>query len=605
MLNSNKPKTMNYKSIICAALLASTISSCSLDYKNTATINPENVWTNKIMINSFLTDIYGKMMPGWPISANGTDEGMNGPTDMGSFSRGIISIEGQGQGLDYANIDRINFFLDNLEKASVLSDDEKKQFRGQALFWRAWDYWGKVFNVGGVPLILNFQDVSNIESLFVSRASTTECMAQIMKDLDEAIANLPDVWTGAEYGRIDKGTAMALKGRILMQYASPLFNPSNDIKRWDAAYTANKNAVDFLTKMGKGLYDGKFEDIWYNERNKEVIMVNQFYYPDHRLDQKNIRPEPLTKDNANYNQAILPLLLAFPKKDGSKLELDLNKLSSDEAYNAQFMTDFYTNRDPRFTATIFSPGTEYPAKDVLVNGMKYWNAWKKVSDPSAPGGFKYMTLIFDQLSKGVGGTSSGYFQMKGLDKNLTTNTVYDAQTDWIEIRFTEVLMNLGECANEVGKSSEALQILYDVRKRAGIVSPNGKYGITASSQSEIRQAYFDERFIEFAYENKRWTDIRRHKRYDMLNKMKYRSGLHAVIKEPSKISGFNWTKDMYDPEVRKLFRFEYVEVLDGNKDYFFNLDLKHWFYPISKGVIDRNSKIEQNNEWGGTFDPLK
>lgn len=596
---------MKYKSILSAILLAGIVSSCSLDYKNTATINPENVWTDKIMINSFLTDIYGKMMPGWPISANGTDEGMNGPTDMSEFSRGIISVENQGRGLDYANIDRINFFLDNLETTNILSESDKKTLRAQALFWRSWDYWGKVSTFGGVPLILKFQDVSNIESLFVSRNSTSECMVQIIKDLDEAIANLPDVWTGADYGRIDKGAAMAFKGRVLLNYASPLFNPSNDGKRWEAAYTANKEAIDLLTKMGKGLYEGNFEDIWYNERNKEVVMVNQYYYPDHRLTQNAIRPEPLTKDNANYNQAILPLLMAFPKKDGSKLEVDINRLAEDAKYNDDFISDFYTNRDPRFYATIFSPGTSYPAKDVLENDMKYWNTWKKVADSNSPSGFKYTTMIFDQLSKGVGGSSSGYYQLKGLDRDLTRNTVYDGQTDWIEIRYAEVLMNMAESANEIGRSSEALQVLYDIRKRAGITSTSGKFGITASSQSEVRQAIFDERFIEFAYEGKRWNDIRRLKKYDLLNQLKYRSGLYPVIKDASKIAGFNWTKDMYDPETRKLFKFEYVEILDGNANYQFKLDLKHWFYPLSKDVLDRNSKIEQNNEWGGTFDPLK
>ena len=87
--------------------------------------------------------------------------------------------------------------------------------RGQALFWRAWNYWDKVFTLGGVPLILEVQDVSDINSLLVSRNSTSECMAQIVKDLDEAISLLPDTWDDANYARIDKGCAMALKGRIL------------------------------------------------------------------------------------------------------------------------------------------------------------------------------------------------------------------------------------------------------------------------------------------------------------------------------------------------------------------------------------------------------
>lgn len=592
---------MKLKNIICGIFLTF-LCSCSLDYENTGAINPGNVWNDKNMINSYLTDIHGRMMPGWERSANGTDEGMGGPASMSEFTRGLITLENQGQNLDYERIDRINFFLDQLEKVTVLSDDEKKIMIGQALFWRAWDYWGKVWTVGGVPLILKFQDVTDPPSLFVSRNSTSECVAQILKDLDDAIAYLPDTWTGNDYGRIDKGTAMAFKGRILLQYASPLFNPNNDSKRWEDAYKANKDAVDFLKSVGKGLYTGKFEDIWYDEQNIEVIMVNQYYYPDHKLDQKNIRPEPLTKDGADDNQAILPLLVAFPKKDGTPLELDIDRLASDPAYNEQFMTDFYIDRDPRFYATVFCPGTSYPASDVLTGGMKYWNTWKKVQIPGTSD-FRYNTMIFDQLGKGVGSGASGYFQFKGLDRSLTINTVYDAQTDWIEIRFAEVLMNYGECANEVNKSDEALQVLYDIRKRAGIAGASN-YGITASSKDEIREAYINERFIEFAYEGKRFSDLRRWKRYDILNNLKYRAGLHAVIKDEKSIESFDWTKDMYDPEVRKLFRFEYIECLDGDKQYQFNLDLNHWFYPLKQDVIDRNSNMLQNKEWGGTFDPL-
>lgn len=70
---------MKRRNIICLLLMA-ILYSCSLDYENTETINPDNVWSNKTMINSFLTDIYGRMLPGWPINANGTDEGMNNPT---------------------------------------------------------------------------------------------------------------------------------------------------------------------------------------------------------------------------------------------------------------------------------------------------------------------------------------------------------------------------------------------------------------------------------------------------------------------------------------------------------------------------------------------
>ena len=590
---------MKKKNIIVGLFCSLLLGSCSLDYENTSAITPDGVWENPDMVNAFLTNIYGSMMPGWPVSANNTDEGMNGPTDMSQYVRGEITVDNCAQGLDYKNIDKINYFLANLESVTVLNEDEKKQLRGQALFWRAWDYWGKVFTLGGVPLILQPQDVSDLNSLLVARSSTSECVKQILADLDEAIASLPDKWENEDYGRIDKGCAMAFKGRMLLQYASPLFNPNNDQQRWQDAYDANKAAVDFLKSVGKGLYEGNFADIWYDEQNKEVIMVNQFYYPDHALDQKNIRPEPLTKDGASNNQAILPLLMAYPKIDGTPLELDLNKLASDDAYNEKFVDEFYTNRDPRFHATFFCPGTSYPCPDRLPNGMNFWNAWKLMDG-------LYVTMIQDELNTGYP-QGTNFFQRKGLDE-LGTSEVYNAETDWVEIRFAEVLMNMGEAANEIGKSDEALQVLYDIRKRAGIQSTDGKYGITAVSQDEIREAYITERYIEFAYEGKRWDDLRRWKRFDIMNDIKYRSTLNLVINDNSLVSNgtFDWTWSMEDPDVRKLFHFEYIECVDGDKNiYRFNLDLNHWFYPIKKDDLDRNSKLEQNNEWGGTFDPLK
>ena len=591
------------KNILILGLFLLGMSSCSLDYENKEAITPDNVWTDKTMINGFLNDIYGRMNPGWPINANNTDEGMNGPTSLNDFARGNYTVELQGQKLDYGNIDRINFFLGKLDnEVTVLTEEEKNTLKGQALFWRAWDYFGKVNTVGGVPLILDVQDITDVPSLFVSRNSTSECMAQIIKDLDEAISYLPDAYEDKEYGRIDKGTAMAFKGRVQLFYASPMFNPNNDATRWEAAYNTNKAALEYLTAHGKGLYKGNFADIWYDEQNCEVIMVNQFYYPDHALDQKNIRPEPLTRDAANYNQAILPLLMAYPKADGTPLELDVDRLS-DPVYNQQFMTDFYTNRDPRFHATIFCPGTIYPCTNAqLEGGQRYWNAWY---EQEVDGKIQMNSLIDYQIGTTVGGGMSGYFQKKGLDESLNNASVYQAETDWIEIRFAEVLMNYGECANEIGKTTEALDVLYQIRERAGIVNTMGNYGITATTQADIREAYVNERFIEFAYEGKRWNDLRRWKRFDILNNLKYRSSLYAVINNKADAENFDFTKDMSDPEIRKMFHFVYIENVDKDDTYKFNLDDKYVFYPIHKDVIDQNSKIEQNIAWGGTFDPLK
>ena len=588
--------------LLCSFLL----TGCDLNFENTNAINPDNVWKDKKMIESYLIDIHGSMMPGWSMTGgNNTDESMNKAGDMGTWARGIISLESDGQGFGYGNIDKINFLLDKLEAVptSVLTDMENKQIKGQALFWRAWDYFGKISTFGGVPLILHTQDYTKPETLFVPRNKTSECMTQILQDLDNAIACLPDTWDDANYGRIDKGTAMAFKGRVLLHYASPLFNPSNNAKRWEDAYQANKDAVDFLKSVGKGLYP-EYTKIWDDEQNEEVVMVNQYYYPDHKIGQNTFRPQPLTKDNADQGQPIFQLMEAFPQKDGSRLVLDVNRLANDSEYHYDYMNRFLNNRDDRFYTTVFCPGTKYPSADgqnggLLAGNQSYWCTWKKTGDGS------FVSMTMEQLNKDAGAQITGYFAVKGIDRSLDQTHVYDGGTDWIEIRFAEVLMNYGECANETNKTDEALDVLYQIRKRAGIeAGADNKYGITATSEDMIRKAYMDERFVEFAYEGMRSDDLRRWKRWDTLNEMKHRHGLYIVINDLKDLNNFDWTQNIRDKEVMKKFHLEYIENLDRSEDFTFNYNLEHWFWPIKKDDMDRNPKLKQNKEWGGEFDPL-
>lgn len=280
------------------------------------------------------------------------------------------------------------------------------------------------------------------------------------------------------------------------------------------------------------------------------------------------------------------------------MEFDTSKLRTDPAYNAQFLTDFYTNRGDRFYATIFCGGTVYPTSD-LQAPMRYWCCWKKNPDPT---GKPYLSLVKDELNSVEGGIS-GFYDIKGLDTTLTVPKVYQASIDYPIIRFAEVLMNYGETANEVGKPAQALNVLYRIRERASIKpGPTSSYGITASSKEGIREAYIKERLIEFAFENERLGDLRRWKRYDILNNSGHRSGLYVVLKPGKTIK---WTDDIMNASVREKFKAVYIDNLDGDPTYKFNLDTKHWFYPISRSNINADSKLKQNIAWGGTFDPLK
>ncbi|MBO9620153.1 MAG: RagB/SusD family nutrient uptake outer membrane protein [Niabella sp.] len=593
-----------------------------LDYQNTNAINPGNVWTDSVMIKAYINDIYGGSMPGWPIgSGSGSDEGVSGSgVNLSNYLQGILDPASNFTNLGYTYIDKTNYFLDQMATVptTVLSAGLKAQLTGEAKFWRAWAYWGMVSQIGGVPLILHTQDPTNPASLKVPRSKTSDCVAQILKDLDSAALVLPASFSGNDYGRITSVAAKGLKGRILMWYASPLFNPSNDQARWQAAYAATLDAVNAANAGGYGLLSN-YRAIWYSA-NKEQIMVNQYYYPDHYMNFNGIRPLPFTNGNTNVDQPVLSLLLAYPKRDGSPMQFDRNQLSN-TAYNAQFLTDFYTNRDDRFYATIWCGGTVYPTPDVNTLGMtvprsfSYWDAWtwKAASTPSSivPMRTAAYQGISPLIQNGDEGGVTGFFERKGLDTTLDRNQLVQvasgAKSWWSPMRYAELLLNYAECANELGKSSEALGVLYQIRQRANISAGAGNnYGVTASSQADLRTAIINERQVELAYEGFRFGDLRRWRRYDILNNQGTRKAMLLMLNKGAALPAN--TDNIMTATVRANFSAVLLDNVDQNTsaNQKYALDLNHWFFALNPAQISQEpDMLPQNKEWGGSFDPLQ
>ena len=564
---------------ISGIMLLAFICSCTsvLDKEDFSAITPTDVWENENMIDAVLNDIHGALMPAWPYNGWLSDEAAQPNDGFDAFLQGTATID-SWDNWPYTHIEKINFFLRNIEQTTF--DDRKSSWRGQALFWRAWCYFSMVRGYGGVPLILEPQDVSNKESLFVERSSTSACFEQIVKDLDDAIAGLPDSWDAGQYGRIDKGAAMAFKGRVLLFQASPLFNPDRDIQRWTKAYEANKAAVEYLNSQGKGLYPD-FADIWYDERNQEVVMVNQFFAPDHKFYQGGIRPMSYTRDAVAQNLPLLNTVNAFPMRDGS--DFDPTKPF---AYGTLFKS-----REDRFYATVAYNGCDYRIKE-LNPGEHLWIG-------RTPDGASLEFLVHNP-AENFEPAFTGFMTKKSVDPNIEKATVNDATVDWIEIRYAEVYMNYGECANEIGKTDEALKVLYDIRKRANILpGSDNRYGIKETSVNDIRERYIKERFIEFLFENKRLDDLRRWRRFDIVNNQQKRYAIESWLKPgidiPKKTDDINAIWDHFE-----------IKVVEESPRYTYNMKDQYYFYAIPKKHLDANSKLQQNNNWdGGTFDPLK
>src|SRR5699024_4425168 len=139
-------------------------------------------------------------------------------------------------------------------------------------------------------------------------------------------------------------------------------------------------------------------------------------------------------------------------------------------------------------------------------------------------------------SAGVNSTNldrySGFFIEKNSLKRLTQSEVQQYDIDFIVMRFAEVMLNYAETANETGRLNEVLDILKEIRKRAGIEAGSDEsYGIAASNKEEMREAILAERNIEFAFEGHRFWDLRRLRMLDRLDGTT-KHGVEAIATNP-------------------------------------------------------------------------
>ena len=139
---------------------------------------------------------------------------------------------------------------------STLSEEEKNELLGQVYFFRAWCYYNLVKWYGGVPIITEVQEP--VAGAITPRSTTKACVDFICEDLERSAQLLAPFtenggWPSSDFGRVTSGTALALKGRTLLLYASPLFNRKNDVERWRKAYNEITADLPRINACGYGL----------------------------------------------------------------------------------------------------------------------------------------------------------------------------------------------------------------------------------------------------------------------------------------------------------------------------------------------------------------
>lgn len=541
-----------------------------LDKEILDSISETATWGDEVLATAYLNGIYEGALPGWPTTDSANSDNSSGGFNLmyGQIAENDVDV------WRYNSIRTINLLLRDVGSQG-LTEEFQNTLKGPALFFRGWEYWRMVRTYGGVPLVL--VPLERSDDLDLARNKTSECIAQIIADLDAAAAILPKTTTGASSGRITRGAALALKGRILLHYASKQFTPTQSTSRWEEAYAANMEAKNALDTDGYELHSS-FDGIWTSELNKEVIFVTRYGFGTESKSTSReacTRPLDEAQNCTGANQPTLSLVDSYPMKNG----LAITDAGSGYDANARGL-----DRDPRFEASIGYNGLKWE-----LSGKTDRRQWNYQGADFPPG--------------------TGFYCKKATDPSLTQGESERSGMDWIEIRFAEVLLNLAEAANETSRSAEAYSLLRTIRARAGIeegIAP-ARYGLLdGMSQAQLREAILLERRIELFAEGKRSQDLRRNRMYGSLNGTK-RQGIEIqyvgtdiiTLLEAGIIAG---TVNL-DTDYTTYFTETQIDVDISDV---INVPDNYYFYAIPTRHLETNANLQQTSGWGsGAFDPLQ
>jgi hypothetical protein len=401
----------------------------------------------------------------------------------------------------YSRIRECNIILQDLDvKGASLDKAFRDRIKGQVYYLRAIQYFDLMRVYGGVPIVTTVQDASiDDATIKLPRAKVSEVVAQIVSDLDLAASLLPGKWANAatDYGRFTRGAALAQKSRVLLTYASPLFNKNWDSStdRWDAALQAGLAAETQLTADGHGLFGStakQWQDMFTidNAFCSEAITVQLLGTGTLSTQLNNSWEKTIRmigQGGTSALEAPKEMIDLFPMFDGKRP-------TTANGYNA---FTFFVDRDPRFYRTFAFSGVRWPFSGSTATNSVVWSyRWVDAANKA-------------YFSDNNQETSPAYVRkMTNVAASNATNYQYSG-TDIFEYRYAELLLNIAECYAAKGDITKTLAYLGKIRNRVGIPSANN-YGIgTLADKYAAIEACLYERRVELAYEGKRYWDIQR------------------------------------------------------------------------------------------------
>ncbi|PWJ57949.1 putative outer membrane starch-binding protein [Dyadobacter jejuensis] len=517
-----------------------------------------------------------------------------------------------------------NIFLENVDKPFDILPNEMERWTAEAKILKAYFHFYLLRMYGPIPLVRQNIEVSEgLDAVRVSRDPVDEVNEYIVELLDEAIANpeLPLTITdvGTELGRLTKVAAYALKAKVLVTAASPLFNGNSDY----ASFTNKDGTPLFATS-----YD---ENKWIDavQACKEAIEVAEMN--GHNLFTFNKNELPNSSDST-YTKLTVRGAMTEPWNN------ELLWGGSNSTFTAGFQARAQAKINPLLTAesrestsSFWSPPLRiaelfYSSNGVPITEDKNYDYANRYATATATADYRYYIkegkvtakLNFDREPRFYGflGFDTGIWEGHGqLDKasyfveakrgqragildatryslsgyfakkivhyeavQSAPNSGYSAERyPFPIIRLADLYLLYAESLNEVGRTAEAYPWIDKIRERAGLKGvveswrEHSQFPDKPLNKEGFRDIIQQERLIELSFEGHRLWDLRRWKKAEIY--------MNAPIR--------GWNIQGEDTE-------SYYNILVYGRYQFSSRD---YFWPISETDILANPNLVQNPGW--------
>lgn len=574
---------MKTKYIFCSLFAMLLASACSdkMDYKEYNYYDKNYISKEFTRIGGFMTDIYntvdydyGNYSSG-AMLASATDESVystigNGIEDFYNGGWSPTNAKSSVWTSMFTGIATCNHLLDELQGLTfddyVLNTDYQAQmhryhnYKWEARFMRAYFYFALARQYGGVPLLMHEATTAEVNSL--TRATSDEVFQFIISECnaiqDSIVADYSSLGDYAlsseETGRADRLVVLALKARAALYYASPLFNPGNDLERYHTAATYCKELLEACDKRGKGLTQN-YANLWasnsYNTPAvmKEIIFGRRYYDSsngDHLVESNNY-PVGI-EGGSGGNCPTQNLVDAYDMTNGKSIH------EQGSGYDEQ---NPYVGRDPRLAATIAVNGDVWPSYSGTVALETY------------QGGANGEPL--------TGATPTGYYLKKLCNGSISlasNGRLKNSFHTWLTFRVGEFYLDYAEAVFRYLGSADATTTEFTMSAREAASKTRLRAGMpelpTGMDNDTFWQRYTNERMVELAFEGHRFWDVRRWKEAD-----KYFRNIYEMKITKNDDGSFTYTRQTVTRQ----------------------WDDKMYLFPIPTTELMKNSNLTQNAGW--------